>query len=92
MQGTVKWFNDPKGYGFLQTPRGDNAFVHYNDIEMEGHRTLQEGQTVEFELMHGPKGLFAASVRVISGPDSSPSAQGEGESKRLKEQTWKAEQ
>jgi len=62
--GTVKWFNDQKGYGFI-TPddNGPDVFVHYSSIEGSGHRSLKEGQAVEFEAERGPKGLQARKVR-----------------------------
>ncbi|MDH5673504.1 MAG: cold-shock protein [Myxococcales bacterium] len=59
--GTVKWFNDAKGFGFIKKDDND-VFVHYSQITGEGFRTLEEGQTVEFELKEGPKGLFAEKV------------------------------
>ena len=61
-QGTVKWFNSAKGYGFIQRAEGEDIFVHYSAIQGEGHRNLQEGATVEFEVVKGPKGLQAANV------------------------------
>jgi CspA family cold shock protein len=61
-QGTVKWFNASKGYGFIQRQTGEDVFVHFSAIEMDGYKTLAEGQTVEFEVLQGPKGLQAASV------------------------------
>jgi len=64
--GTVKWFNGDKGYGFLAREGGPDVFVHYSSIEGEGFRNLQEGQQVEFTIEKGPKGLQAASVRVVS--------------------------
>ncbi len=61
--GTVKWFNDAKGYGFISRREdGKDVFVHYSAIHGDGFRTLQEGQAVEYEEQHGPKGLFAAHV------------------------------
>lgn len=61
--GTVKWFNDAKGYGFIsRRDDGKDVFVHYSAIHGEGFRSLQEGQAVEYEEQHGPKGLFAARV------------------------------
>ncbi|MEZ4362458.1 MAG: cold shock domain-containing protein [Kofleriaceae bacterium] len=61
--GTVKWFNDAKGYGFIsRRDDGKDVFVHYSAINGEGFRTLQEGQAVEYEEQNGPKGLFAAKV------------------------------
>lgn len=62
-QGTVKWFNDAKGYGFISQETGEDVFVHFSAITMEGFKTLQEGEPVEFEVTQGPKGLQAANVR-----------------------------
>jgi len=62
IQGTVKWFNATKGYGFIARETGEDVFVHYSAIQMEGYRTLNEGQRVEFTLEHGPKGLQASNV------------------------------
>ena len=65
--GTVKWFNDAKGFGFItQDSGGEDVFCHHTAIEMEGFRSLAEGQKVEFEVVKGPKGLQAAKVRAIS--------------------------
>ena len=62
--GTVKWFNSSKGFGFISRESGDDVFVHYSAIENDGgYRTLDEGDTVEFEVTDGPKGLQATSVR-----------------------------
>ncbi len=61
-QGTVKWFNASKGYGFIQRPSGEDVFVHFSSIQTEGYKTLQDGQAVEFEVTRGPKGLQAANV------------------------------
>jgi cold shock protein len=64
--GTVKWFNDSKGFGFIkQDGGGDDVFCHQSAIQSEGFRTLAEGQMVEFEINRGPKGLQAANVRVV---------------------------
>ena len=62
MRGTVKWFNDSKGYGFIEQPTGDDVFVHFSAIIAEGFRTLAEGQAVEFEVRETEKGLQAANV------------------------------
>ncbi len=61
-QGTVKWFNAAKGYGFIQRQSGEDVFVHFSAIEMDGYKSLNEGQTVEFEVREGPKGLQADKV------------------------------
>ena len=63
--GTVKWFNDAKGFGFITQDGGDDVFVHHSAIQSDGFRTLQEGQTVEFDTQKGPKGLSAVNVRVV---------------------------
>ena len=61
--GKVKWFNDAKGYGFIETPDGSpEVFVHFSSIAMEGFRTLVEGQEVEFEVQSGERGQYAANV------------------------------
>ena len=62
MKGTVKWFNDSKGYGFIEQPDGDDVFVHFSAIEAEGFRTLAEGEVVEFEIRDSDKGRQAAHV------------------------------
>ena len=61
-KGTVKWFNGAKGYGFIQRSTGEDVFVHFSAIQESGYRSLNEGDTVEFELTKGPKGLQAANV------------------------------
>jgi len=61
--GTVKWFNDSKGFGFIQREDGPDVFVHFSAIAGNGFRSLQEGQKVEFEVTQGPKGPQAANVR-----------------------------
>jgi CspA family cold shock protein len=60
--GKVKWFNETKGYGFIEQNGDKDIFVHYSAIRMEGYRTLKEGQEVEFETLETPKGLQAAEV------------------------------
>jgi CspA family cold shock protein len=61
-QGTVKWFSNEKGYGFIEREGGDDVFVHFSAITMDGFKTLTEGQRVEFEVVQGPKGAQAANV------------------------------
>ena len=63
VKGTVKWFNDNKGYGFLSREDGEDVFVHYSAIEKSGFKTLKEGQSVEFEIQDGPKGPQAVNVK-----------------------------
>jgi len=60
--GTVKWFDDAKGYGFIEQETGEDVFVHFSDIEVEGYKTLDENQEVEFELEETEKGLAAVEV------------------------------
>jgi cold shock protein len=64
-QGTVKWFNDAKGYGFISRNSGEDVFVHFSAIRSNGFRGLQEGQTVQFDLVRGPKGLQAENVQAL---------------------------
>jgi CspA family cold shock protein len=64
-QGTVKWFNGSKGYGFIERAEGEDVFVHFNAIVGEGYRNLEEGQRVEFTVVQGQKGLQAEDVVVI---------------------------
>ena len=61
-KGTVKWFNNQKGYGFISDAEGNDVFVHYTGLNMEGFKTLEEGQAVEFEVVNGAKGPQAANV------------------------------
>jgi CspA family cold shock protein len=62
MRGTVKWFNDSKGYGFIRQPEGEDVFVHFSAIQVEGFRTLAEGEEVEFEVRESERGRQAANV------------------------------
>jgi cold shock protein len=64
-RGTVKWFNEAKGFGFIQQAGGEDVFVHYSAIQGEGFKTLSEGQVVEFEIVEGPKGKQAANVTPV---------------------------
>ena len=66
LMGTVKWFNATKGYGFIGREEGEDVFVHFSAVEMEGYRRLKEGQKVEFSVEQGPKGLQAANVVPLS--------------------------
>ncbi len=61
--GTVKWFNSEKGFGFIEQENGADVFVHYSAIDMSGYRSLEEGQSVDFDVTDGPKGLLASAVR-----------------------------
>ena len=61
--GTVKWFNESKGFGFIEQESGEDVFVHYSEIKSEGFKTLNEGQAVEFEVTQGPKGAQASNVQ-----------------------------
>jgi len=63
--GTVKWFNDSKGFGFISRPNGEDLFVHHSSIEADGHRSLSEGQAVEFSVEQGTKGPRAVNVRAL---------------------------
>ena len=65
IQGTVKWFNAEKGYGFISREDGDDLFVHYSEIQSSGFRSLNEGARVEFEITQGQKGLQASAVTVV---------------------------
>jgi len=64
-QGTVKWFNDAKGYGFISRQNGADVFVHFSVIQSNGFRSLQEGQAVQFDIARGPKGFQAQNVQII---------------------------
>ena len=63
--GTVKWFNNAKGFGFIEREEGPDVFVHYSAIESAGYRSLEDGQRVEFEVVEGPKGLQANNVKAV---------------------------
>lgn len=67
--GRVKWFNDTKGYGFIEVEGGSDVFVHYTAIEEEGFKSLAENQSVEFDIVDGDKGPHASNVRRIEEPE-----------------------
>ncbi len=64
--GVVKWFNDAKGFGFIQLDDGKDVFVHHSEIKADGFRSLKEGEKVEFDLLESPKGLKASNVRALA--------------------------
>ena len=64
-KGTVKWFNESKGFGFIEREKGEDVFVHFSAISGEGYKTLAEGDSVELDVVNGPKGLQAANVKKI---------------------------
>jgi len=68
-QGRVKWFNDTKGYGFIEVEGGSDVFVHYTAIEGEGFKSLAENQLVEFDIINGDKGPQASNVRRVGEPE-----------------------
>ncbi|MGD0140474.1 MAG: cold shock domain-containing protein [Tepidisphaeraceae bacterium] len=73
--GKVKWFNDQKGFGFIASDQsGKDIFVHHTVIQAEGFRTLQDGETVEYEAEDGPKGMKATLVRRVPAPATAPAA------------------
>ena len=65
-RGTVKWFNNQKGYGFISDEEGNDVFVHYTGLNMEGFKSLDEGAKVEYDVVNGPKGPQATNVTVIT--------------------------
>jgi len=69
-EGTVKWFDNKKGYGFIKREEGDDVFVHYSAIQGEGFKTLNQDEKVTFEVVDGPKGLQASNVLAAQHPDS----------------------
>ncbi|MDA3508645.1 cold-shock protein [Acinetobacter junii] len=66
MNGTVKWFNETKGFGFIQSDNGQDVFAHYSEIANNGFKTLFEGQRVKFDIMQGKKGLQASNISVLA--------------------------
>ena len=71
--GRVKWFNNAKGYGFIERSQGGDVFVHHTAIQSSGYRTLNEGERVEFDVKQGPKGLQAENVRRVNGEQQAAS-------------------
>ncbi|WFA09376.1 cold-shock protein [Tissierella sp. Yu-01] len=65
MKGTVKWFNAEKGFGFITTEEGNDVFAHFSQIQKEGFKTLEEGQSVEFNVVEGQKGLQAENITIL---------------------------
>jgi CspA family cold shock protein len=73
--GTVKWFNDAKGFGFIQPEQGgDDVFAHFSAIQMDGFRTLRQGERVDFEIVQGPKGQLAQNIRPSGAAAAPPSS------------------
>jgi len=66
LTGTVKWFNETKGFGFIETEQGNDVFVHQSEIQISGFRSLSEGQRVKFDVTSGPKGQQASNVQLLS--------------------------
>ncbi len=64
-KGTVKWFNSSKGFGFISREQGDDVFVHYNEIQGDGYKSLEDGDQVQFEIGEGPKGPMAKAVSKV---------------------------
>lgn len=82
-EGRVKWFDDQKGYGFIEQDVGDDLFVHYSDIQQEGYKTLSEDQVVEFEIEETEKGLAAKNVSIVSEGSETETETGDLESDDL---------
>ena len=71
--GTVKWFNNAKGYGFvLAQESNDDLFIHYSSIQMDGYKSLKAGQQIEYDIQEGPKGLHAVNIRYVNGTTTEP--------------------
>jgi len=99
IKGTVKWFNNAKGFGFIEHPSGRDVFVHYSVIEASGFKTLSDGEEVEYELKEGPKGLQAVRVQrvIVAGAEGSEasdsdSGDSEAEGSEVKSAEEKAQQ
>lgn len=87
LKGTVKWFNDAKGFGFIEHTSGRDVFVHYSVIASEGFKTLKDGETVEYELKEGPKGLQASKVLRTAKPESTTETEDQDASESEDEDT-----
>ena len=73
--GVVKWFNDAKGFGFIQPDGGgEDVFAHFSAVQMEGFRTLRQGSRVTYEVVQGPKGHLAQNIQPVSGTETAPAA------------------
>lgn len=84
--GTVKWFNDAKGFGFIEPEGGGpDVFAHYSAVQMEGFRTLRQGGRVEYELVQGPKGSLAQNIRPIPGALSATTADAPASAKAIQD-------
>lgn len=80
LKGVVKWFNDAKGFGFIEHTSGRDVFVHYSAITAEGFKTLKDGEQVEYEMKEGPKGLHAIKVQKVISAETSKSGEQDSES------------
>ncbi|HEY4356487.1 MAG TPA: cold shock domain-containing protein [Acidobacteriaceae bacterium] len=76
--GTVRWFNNAKGYGFLGRDEGADVFVHYSSVQMDGYKSLKEGDQVEFDVIQGQQGPQADNVRILNRPADDPGSQEAG--------------
>lgn len=86
LKGTVKWFNDAKGFGFIEHTSGKDVFVHYSVIASEGFKTLKDGEPVEYEMREGPKGLQAVKVLRSTPPAGSESVEIQSETSKAEDE------
>lgn len=91
LKGVVKWFNDAKGFGFIEHTSGRDVFVHYSVISSEGFKTLKDGETVEYELKEGPKGLQASKVLRTKKEEGAPEGEVEASAETSSESSESAE-
>jgi len=91
-RGKVKWFNDAKGFGFIEQEEGSDIFVHYTAITMEGFKTLSENQVVDFEVVEGPRGPQAANVVAVEGEVAEKEEEEEVEEKEEEEEVAEKEE